>query len=82
MSFEHNSVRKNRFLSACICWDSRLPLREMDQKFKFGGTIGYGDSYLDSVYFASPKFSGYILNYTMLLEQFDYKQVKDLATAT
>ena len=22
----------------------------MDQKFKFGGKIGYGDSYLDSVF--------------------------------
>ena len=49
MSFEHNSVRKNLFLSACFCWDSKLSLREMDQKFKFGGTMGYGDSYLDSV---------------------------------
>ena len=49
-SFEHNSVRKNLFLSACFCWDSRLPLREVNQKFKFGGTIGYGDSYLDSVF--------------------------------
>ena len=49
-SFEHNSVRKNLFLSACFCWDSRLSLREMDQKVKFGGTIGYGDSYLDSVF--------------------------------
>ena len=43
-SVEQNSVRKNLILSACFCWDSRLPLREMDQKFKFGGTIGYGDS--------------------------------------
>ena len=50
MTFEHNSVRNNLFLSACFCWDSRLSLREMDQKFKFGGTIGYGDSYLDSVF--------------------------------
>ena len=50
ISFEHNSVRKNLFLSACFCWDSRLSLREMDQKFKFGGTIGYRDSYLDSVF--------------------------------
>ena len=50
MSFEHNSVRKNLFLSACFCWDSRLALCGMDQKFKFGGTIGYGDSYLDSVF--------------------------------
>ena len=42
MSFESNSVRKNLVLSACFCWDSRVSLREMDQKFKFGGTIGYG----------------------------------------
>ena len=50
MSFEHNNVRKNLFRSACFCWDSRLFLREMDQNFKFGGSIGYGDSYLDSVF--------------------------------
>ena len=50
MSFEHNSVRNNLFLSSCFCWDSRLSLREMDQKFKFGGKAGYGDSYLDSVF--------------------------------
>ena len=47
LSFEHNSVRKNLFLSACLSWDSRVSLREMDQKFKFGGTIGYGSSYLE-----------------------------------
>ena len=50
MSFEHNSVRKNLPPSACFCLDSRLYLLEMDRKFKFGGTIGYGDSYLDSVF--------------------------------
>ena len=50
MSFEHNSVRKNLFLSACFCWDSGFSLREMDQKFKSGGLIGYGNSYLDSVF--------------------------------
>ena len=46
MSFEHNSVRKNLFLSACFFLDSRLSLREMDQKLEPGGTIGFGDSYL------------------------------------
>ena len=46
MSIEHNSVRKNLFLRACFCWKSKISLREMDQKFKFGGTIGYGGSYL------------------------------------
>ena len=50
MSYEHNSVRRNLFLSACICCDSRLSLHEMDQKSKFGGLIGYGNSYLDSVF--------------------------------
>ena len=50
MTFEHNSVHKNLFRYASFCWDSRLSLREMDQKFKFGGTIGYGDSYLDSLF--------------------------------
>ena len=50
MSFEHNSVRKKLFLSACFCWDSSLSLREMDQKFKFGGPIGYGNCCLDSVF--------------------------------
>ena len=50
MSFEHNSVRKNLFLSAGFCWDSRLSSREMDQKLKFGGLIGNGNSYLDSVF--------------------------------
>ena len=50
MSFEHNSVRKNLILSACFCWNSRLSLRDMDQKFPFGGFIGYRNSYLDSVF--------------------------------
>ena len=50
MSFEHNSICKNQFLSACFCWDSTHSVREMDQKFIFGGIIGYGDSYVDSVF--------------------------------
>ena len=47
MSFEHKIVRKNLILSACFCSDSRLSLREMDQKLVIGGTFGYGDSYLE-----------------------------------
>ena len=49
-TFEHNSVRKNLFLSACFCWDSSLSLHEMNQSFKFGGVIGYGNSCMDSVF--------------------------------
>ena len=47
MFFEHFSVSRNHFRSACLRWDSRLSLREMDQTFNFGGTIIYGDSYLE-----------------------------------
>ena len=50
MSFEHNSVRKNLFLSAYFCWNSGISLRGVDQKFKLGGLIGYGNSCLDSVF--------------------------------
>ena len=63
MSFEHNSVRKNLFLSAGFCWDSRLSLREMDQKFILGGTIGFGDSYLDSVFRYSKVFKLHAISY-------------------
>ena len=49
-SFEHNSVRKNLCLGACFCRDSSLSLREVDQKFVFGGLIGYWNPYLDSVF--------------------------------
>ena len=31
-TFEHDSARKNLFLSACFCWDSGLSLHEMDKK--------------------------------------------------
>ena len=50
MSFKHNSVRKNIFLSACFCWDSGLFSCEMNQKFKFDGRVGYANSCLDSVF--------------------------------
>ena len=50
MTFENHSVCKNLFLSACFCWDSRFFLHEKAQKFIFVGLIGYGNSYLDSVF--------------------------------
>ena len=49
-SFEHNSVHKNLSLSSCFSWDSRFSLRDMDQKIKFAGTTGYGDSYLEFLF--------------------------------
>ena len=56
MSFEHNSVRKNLFLSACFFWNSRLSVREMERKLPIGGLIGYGNSCLDSVFLYSKVF--------------------------
>ena len=50
ISIEHSSVCKNLFLSARFCWNSRLYLREMDQKIKCGGTIGCGNSYLEFLF--------------------------------
>ena len=50
ISFEHTSVRKNQFLSACFCWDFSLSVREMNQKTEFGGTIGYGYWYLEFLF--------------------------------
>ena len=47
LTFEHNIVRNNFFLSACFCWISIVSLHEMRRKFKFGGTIGYENSYLE-----------------------------------
>ena len=47
ISSEHNGVRKGLFLSACFCWGSILSSREVYQKIKFGGSIGYGDSYFE-----------------------------------
>ena len=49
-SSEHNNVRKNLFPSACFCWDFSHSLLEMDQKFKLGGTIGYGNSYVEFLF--------------------------------
>ena len=50
LSLEHKSVRRNLFLSACFCWDSRLSLREMNQKINFGRAIGYGDTYSEFLF--------------------------------
>ena len=50
LSIDHNSARKNLFLSASFWWDSRISAHEMDQKFKIGRTIGYGDSNLEFIF--------------------------------
>ena len=81
MSFEHNSVRKNLFLSARFCWDSRPSLRKMDQIFIFGGTIGYSWSSCFVISNIS-KYLNYKQNYMMLLEQCRRIVTKVQATVT
>ena len=81
LSFELNRARKNVLLSACFCWESRLSLRQMDQKFKFGGTIGYGESYLE-FYFVNSKYLDYMRYYMMLMEQLEHIMAKNLVTVT
>ena len=56
MSFENKSVRKNLLRSAYCCWVPRLSLRELDQKYKFGGTIGLENPCLDSGFRCSEVF--------------------------
>ena len=81
MSFEHHGVRKNLFLSACFCWDSRLSLREMEQKLNLVEPLVM-ETRTWTLHFATPKYSDNMQYYAMLPEPFDYKPVKDPATAT
>ena len=50
MSIEHNNARKNFFLSASFCCDSRLSLRDSDLKTNFGRLFGYGDSNMEFLF--------------------------------
>ena len=45
--FSSNTKRKNYFLCTCIVLDPNINLKEMDQKLRFGGLIGYGNSCMD-----------------------------------
>ena len=82
MTFEHNSVRKNLFLSACFCWDSSLSLREMDHKNLTLVDSLVMENLIRTLYFVTPKYSDYTQYYMMLLEQFDHIVAEVLATAT
>ena len=45
--FSSNTKRKNYFLCTCFVLVPNINLKEMDQKFPFGGLIGYGNSCMD-----------------------------------
>ena len=48
--YPENTMRKNYFLAACKCWDKNAPLDELNNNTPYGGTIGIGDSFLDTVF--------------------------------
>ena len=52
--FSSKTKRKNLLLCTCIVLDPDINLKEMDQKFPFGGLIGYGNSCMD-YFFANSK---------------------------
>ena len=81
MTVEHNSVRKNLFLSACFFWDSNFFY------MRWTKTLNLLDSWVMEIlfwtlYFVTPKYSDYTQNYRMLVGQFDHIVGKDLAFAT
>ena len=82
MSFEHNSVSKNLFLSACFCLDSRLSLRvRWTKSLNLVEPLGMGTRTW-SFYFVNSKYLDYRQYYMMLLEQCGHIVVKDLVTVT
>ena len=65
--FSSNTNTKNYFICTCIILDPNINLKEMDQKFPFGGLIGYGNSCTD--YFLQiQKFSEFKQFYMMQLD--------------
>ena len=52
--FSSNTKRKHYFLCTCFVLDPNINLEERDQKFPFGGLIGYGNSCMDD-FFANSK---------------------------
>ena len=52
--FSSNTKRKNLYFCTCFVLDPDINLKEMDQKFQFGGLTGYGKSCMD-YFFAKSK---------------------------
>ena len=54
MTFHQIRIVKNYFLFTSTVLDPNINLKEKDQKFAFGGLIGYGNSWMD-YFFANSK---------------------------
>ena len=61
LSFENNSDCRNSILSASFSWGTRSPLHENDQKYKYGGTIGFGPSCLECIICQSKVFRLHVI---------------------
>ena len=68
ITFLDNSVCKNLFLSACLCWHSRLSLREMDRKFSLVETLVQVNCFW-STYCVNSQHLNYTQIFMMLLKQ-------------
>ena len=66
MTFEHNSVRKNLFLGARFCWDSRLPYVRWIKNLNLVDSLVM-ETLAWTLYSVTPKYSDCMQYYTMLL---------------
>ena len=60
-------IKQGLFLCTCIVLDPDINLKEMDQKFPFGGLIGYGNSCMD-YFLQTLKILDYMQFYMTLLD--------------
>ena len=81
MTFEHTTVRKNLFLTACFSWDAKPSFCEMEQKLILVKPLFMGTRTWTS-YVIILKYSGFMEHYMMLLEKRGRKKAKAQAPAT
>ena len=79
--FFQNCTKKNLYLSDCYYWDGSISFREVNKSFCTVERLVM-ENRTWTLYIVTPKYSDCMQEYTMPLEQFDYKPVKDLAIAT
>ena len=75
----HIFTQKNLVLSACYCWDRAISLGRWNKNFCTKEILLM--ELVLGLCFVTAKYSDFMQYYMMLLDQFDYKPVKDLATA-
>ena len=81
LSFEHNNVRKSLFWEHDSVGILVMSLFETDEKNKYGGTVGYGESYLE-FFFVTSKYLDYMQYCMVMLEKCRHIVMEDLLFAT